>query len=147
MKSALKRYVITAIAILAATLVVEVSVLITTKVTGWNHAENGRPWAVAAHVHLLVLGVVWFLTVTLLEKNFELSAVKLAKPAYIVHLCGLGATVAVILYKGFAQLTGGNVIRGLVEGGAAISHIVLFVGLLLWLITVFKAVAVKNKTE
>ncbi len=147
MKSALKRYVITAIAILAATLAIEVSVLITTKVTGWNHAENGRPWAVAAHVHLLVLGVVWFLTVTLLEKNFELSAVKLAKPAYIVHLCGLGATVAVILYKGFAQLTGGNVIRGLVEGGAAISHIVLFVGLLLWLITVFKAVAVKNKTE
>ncbi len=147
MKSALKRYVITAIAILAATLVIEVSVLITTKATGWNHAENGRPWAVAAHVHLLVLGVVWFLTATLLEKNFELSAVKLAKPAYIVHLCGLGATVAVILYKGFAQLTGGNVIRGLVEGGAAISHIVLFVGLLLWLITVFKAVAVKNKTE
>ena len=85
MKSALKRYVITAIAILAATLVIEVSVLITTKATGWNHAENGRPWAVAAHVHLLVLGVVWFLTATLLEKNFELSAVKLAKPAYIVH--------------------------------------------------------------
>lgn len=34
MKSALKRYVITAIAILAATLVIEVSVLITTKATG-----------------------------------------------------------------------------------------------------------------
>lgn len=141
MKNALKKYVLTSIVIAVVMLAVEVSVLITTKITGWNHAENGRPWAVAAHVHLLVLGVLWFLVVALLDKNFELSASKLAKPAYIVHLCGLGATVVVILYKGFVQLAGGSVIRGITEGGAALSHSVLFAGLLLWLITVFKAVS------
>ena len=55
MKRAEKLYAKTAIAFLIATLIAEVSVLITSKVTGWDSALSGRPWAVVAHVHLIVL--------------------------------------------------------------------------------------------
>ena len=143
MKRAEKLYVRTAIAFLIATLIVEVSVLIASKVTGWDSAVSGRPWAVAAHVHLIALGAVWSL---LLEKNYELSAVRLAKPAYITYLCGLGAVVALILYKGFTQLAGGSLVRGLTEGGAAIAHSALFVGLFMWAYVIYKAVSRESKS-
>ena len=146
MKRAEKLYVRTAIAFLIATLIVEVSVLITSKVTGWDSAVNGRPWAVAAHVHLIALGAVWSLLLVLIEKNYELSAVRLAKPAYITYLCGLGAVVALILYKGFTQLAGGSRIRGLTEGGAAIAHSALFVGLFMWAYVIYKAVSRESKS-
>ncbi len=145
-KNAIKTFVKTAIAFLAVTLAVEVSILITTKVTGWDSSVNGRPWAVAAHVHLIVLGALWFFVLALLEKNFGLSAQKLAKPAYIVFLAGLGAVVALILYKGFNQLAGGTLIRGLAEGGAAIAHTALFVGFFLWAYVIWKSVSA-DKSE
>lgn len=147
MKRNEKLYVKTAIAFLIATLAVEVSVLITSKATGWDSAVNGRPWAVAAHVHLIVLGAVWSLLLVLLEKNYEISKIGLAKPAYITYLSGLCAVVALILYKGFTQLAGGKLIRGLTEGGAAIAHTALFVGLFMWAYVIWKSVSRDKSAE
>lgn len=146
MKDTVKKYIRTAIVFLIVTLVVEVAVLITSKVQKWDSAVNGRPWAVAAHVHLIVLGAVWFFVMALLEKNFSVSSNRIAKPTYIVYLCGLGSVVALMLYKGFTQLVGGTVVRGLAEGGAAVAHTLLFVGLFMWAYIIYKAVCKDDKT-
>lgn len=110
-------------------LAVEAGILICTKVAGWNNFESGRPFLAAVHVHLMAMGALFFLIQMILEKIFCLSENRWYKIFYILYLTGISIAVALMLYKGFAQIFEFSVIRGLTEGGAAIGHTAAFVGL------------------
>lgn len=125
----MKKLFYTFLTFLILALVVEVAILITTKAVGWDSGVSGRPWVVSVHVHILVLGALMFLILMLVEKNFHITEWKRFNAFYIVYLTGLGLVLCFILYKGFSQLLGAAVIRGLLEGGAAIAHTTMFVGL------------------
>ncbi|MEG1613757.1 MAG: DUF2871 family protein [Clostridia bacterium] len=128
------------------TLVVEVAILITTKAVGWNPVLSGRPWVVSAHVHIMVLGAFFTLIMMLLEKSFEITKTKQFRPFFIVYLIGFSLLLAFILYKGFTQLLGGTLISGLLQGGAAIAHITMFVSLFMFCSVLKNAVGLgKNK--
>lgn len=125
----MKKLFRTFLSFLIAALVVEVIVLIVSKVVGWDSFVQGRPIAVIAHVHLLGLGALVFLVMICLEKLFAITKHKRFSVFYIIYLVGIALSVAVMLYRGFTQLFGGQPIGGLTDALAAIGHTVVFVGL------------------
>lgn len=145
MKNNAKKYTLTAAIFVAVALLVELAILITTKVVKWNKPESGRPWVVAAHVHLLVLGAFWHLILALFEKNFGISENRLSQCSFVLYLLGLSLTVLMILYNGFAQLCAFKTVTALSEGGAALSHTVLFSGIALWMIVMIRSVGRSEK--
>lgn len=129
-------------------LVVELAILITTKVIGWDPNVSGRPWVVSAHVHIIVLGALVTLMLIILDKVYSITKLKLFKPFYITYLVGFTLLISFILYKGFSQLLGASTISGLLQGGAAIAHITMFTALFMFIVVLKQAlfgVAKSNK--
>lgn len=143
----MKKIFFTFVGFLAAALVCELSVLALTKALGWDNFVSGRPFLAAVHVHLLVLGALFFLIQLLLEKNFSLTQNKLYKVFHIVFLVGISLTVALMYYKGVCQLLDASVIRGITEAGAAIGHTLLVAGLALFAVCLYGQLFPKKKDE
>lgn len=95
------------------------------------------------HTHLLALGMLFFLIVLVLEKQFTLTASKLFGWFFWIYNGGLALTVVMMTIRGTLTVLG-------VEGGAAISgiaglgHIILTVGLVLLFITLGKRIPAKG---
>lgn len=144
----MKKLFKTVLSFIILALLIEVVILISTKVVGWNNLASGRPFLAAVHVHLFALGVLFFLIQMLLEKNFNITKAKFYNVFYIVFLSGLGLFMSVLLYKGFGQIFKFDVISGLTQGAAAIAHTAMFVGLFFFAYSLYE-VAVKptNKKE
>lgn len=128
----MKKLFFTFLAFLIASLTVEVVILILTKTASWDNFATGRPFLAAVHVHLMVLGTLFFLIQMLLEKNFSITSAKWYRIFYIVYLVGVSIVVSLMFYKGVCQLYGAEPIRGLTEGGAAVGHSTVFAGLFLF---------------
>ncbi|MEG1711085.1 MAG: DUF2871 family protein [Clostridia bacterium] len=139
----MKKLFKTVLAFIILALLIEVVILITTKMTGWNNFISGRPFLAAVHVHLFTIGVIFFLVQMLLEKAFKITKAKFYKAFYIVFLCGFGLFISTLLYKGFAQIFKFSVINAITQSLAAIAHIAMFVGLFLFARCLYLA-AVKN---
>lgn len=123
---------------------VEVVILISTKIVGWNNFESGRPFLAAVHVHLMVLGAIFFLIQMILEKLFNITKAKNYNLFYIIYLVGFSLFLSVLLYKGFAQIFEFSVIRGITEAIPAIAHTGMFVSLFLFAHCLY-VTAVKEK--
>lgn len=140
----MKKLFKTFLTFLIAVLVIEVVILISTKMTGWDNFVSGRPFLAAVHVHLMVLGVLFFLIQMILEKLFCITKAKFYNVFYIVFIGGLCLSIAMILYKGFAQVFGFTTIRALTESIPAIAHTAMFVALFFFAHCLY-SVAVKEK--
>ncbi|MDE6971803.1 MAG: DUF2871 domain-containing protein, partial [Lachnospiraceae bacterium] len=96
------------------------------------------------HTHYFLLGMVFFLLLLLLEKNFSFTGAKTRRVLAIYHI-GLNLTAVMFVVRGVAQvlvpassLSSG--MNGAISGIAGIGHILLGVSIILLLVQVRRSV-------
>ncbi len=88
------------------------------------------------HTHYFLLGMVFFLLLLLLEKNFSFTNEK-AKKILIVYHVGLNLTAVMLLIRGITQvlnLTLSSGMNAAISGISGIGHILLGISLILLLV-------------
>lgn len=96
------------------------------------------------HTHTLVLGMIMFLIVLLLEKNFNLSQFKQFNQFYIVYNVGLLLSLAMMIFHGTMTVLGTET-GPAISGIAGLGHIIMTVGLALLFHSLSKAVKLAQK--
>ncbi|MEV4616140.1 DUF2871 domain-containing protein [Kitasatospora sp. NPDC049258] len=99
------------------------------ELTKLNHFEGDTQLAVV-HTHLLALGMLGFLIVLALDKQFGLSGAKQFTYFYWCYNAGIAITVLAMTYRGTLTVLGHTVPEA-VSMIAGLGHIVLTVGLIL----------------
>ncbi len=95
------------------------------------------------HTHYFLLGMVIFLLLLLLEKNFSFSGPKTGKILAVYHT-GLNLTAGMLVVRGVPQVLGTTLSHGMdaaISGMAGIGHILLAVSLVLLLLQIKRSVA------
>lgn len=85
------------------------------------------------HVHLMALGMLFFLLTTLIYKNLKLKGNKAFGRFFVIYNVGLPLLTVTMLARGTVQVKGIELSRGMngmLSGFAGISHILLLVALL-----------------
>ncbi len=96
------------------------------------------------HVHLLVMGMIMFLVISLFNEKLHLDRTKLWKPFLIVYNIGLPFTVSMLIVRGVMQVIGydgGAVVSGI----AGVAHIILGAGIILFFIMLLLTVGKGSK--
>lgn len=94
------------------------------------------------HTHYFLLGMVFFLILLLLEKNFSFTGAKTGRVILVYHV-GLNLTSAMFVLRGIVQVLETELSSGMnatISGMAGIGHILLGVSLILLLIQVKRCV-------
>ncbi|MFG2822365.1 DUF2871 domain-containing protein [Kitasatospora sp. NPDC048365] len=99
------------------------------ELTRANHFEGDTQLSVV-HTHLLALGMLGFLIVLALDKQFGLSGHRLFSWFFWCYNAGIAITVGTMTVKGTLTVLGHQVSEA-VSGIAGLGHIVLTVGLVL----------------
>ena len=90
------------------------------------------------HTHYFLLGMVWFLLLLVLEKNFSFTGHKTGRVLAVYH-AGLNLTAVMLVVRGITQVLGTPLSTGVsaaISGVAGIGHILLGVSLVLLLLQV-----------
>ena len=87
------------------------------------------------HTHYLMLGMVFFLLLVLVEKNFHFVATKVSKYLLFYHN-GLNLTVIMLFIRGIVQVLSLNVSSAAISGIAGIGHLILGISMILVLISI-----------
>ncbi|MCO6007918.1 DUF2871 domain-containing protein [Actinoallomurus purpureus] len=96
------------------------------------------------HTHVLALGMLFFLIVLMLEKQFALSAVGLFDWFFWIYNAGLAVTVVMMTLHGTLTVLGhesGDAIAMV----AGLGHILLTVGLILFFVTLGKRIPARRE--
>ena len=100
----------------------------------------------AVHPHYFLLGMVFFLLLLLLEKNFAFTGVKTRRVLIAYHM-GLNLTSIMLVVRGISQVLGLTISSGMdaaISGMAGIGHMVLGVSLVLLLVQIRHGVLAAN---
>ena len=100
----------------------------------------------AVHPHYFLLGLVFFLLLLLLEKNFAFTGVKTRRVLIADHM-GLNLTSIMLVVRGISQVLGLTISSGMdaaISGMAGIGHMVLGVSLVLLLVQIRHGVLAAN---
>ena len=96
------------------------------------------------HTHYFLLGMVFFLLLLLLEKNFSFTGAKTRRVLTVYHI-GLNLPAVMFIVRGVAQvlvpassLSSG--MNGAISGVAGIGHILLGVSIILLLVQIRRSV-------
>ncbi len=92
----------------------------------------------AVHPHYFLLGMIFFLLLLLLEKNFSFTSTKTRRVLTAYHI-GLNLTAIMLVVRGVTQVLGTTLsssTSAAISGIAGIGHIVLGVSLVLLLIQI-----------
>ena len=106
----------------------------------------GKTALSVVHTHYFLLGMVFFLLLLLLEKNFSFTGPKTGRVLAVYH-AGLNLTAVMFLARGVLQVLGTPLSAGAtaaISGVAGIGHILLGVSLVLVLLQVRRAVAARG---
>lgn len=90
------------------------------------------------HTHYFLLGVVFFLLLLLLEKNFSFTNAKTGRILAAYHI-GLNLTAVMLVVRGMTQVLMPSLSSGMnaaISGVAGIGHILLGVSLILLLVQI-----------
>lgn len=90
------------------------------------------------HTHYFLLGMVFFLLLLLLEKNFSFTSAKTGRILAVYHI-GLNLTAVMLVVRGVTQVLVPTLSSGMsaaISGVAGIGHILLGVSLILLLVQV-----------
>lgn len=90
------------------------------------------------HTHYFLLGMVFFLLLLLLEKNFSFTSAKTGRILAVYHI-GLNLTAVMLVVRGVTQVLVPSLSSGMsaaISGVAGIGHILLGVSLILLLVQV-----------
>ena len=88
------------------------------------------------HTHYFLLGMVFFLLLLLLEKNFSFTSAKTGRVLAVYHT-GLNLTAVMLVVRGVTQVTVPALSSGMnaaISGVAGIGHILLGVSIILLLV-------------
>ena len=94
------------------------------------------------HTHYFLLGMVFFLLLLLLEKNFSFTSAKTGRILAVYHT-GLNLTAVMLVVRGEAQVTVPALSSGMnaaISGVAGIGHILLGVSIILLLVQIRRSV-------
>ena len=112
--------------------------------TKFNHF-TGQTTLSVLHTHYFVLGMLFFLLLLLLEKNFAFSGAKSDKILLFYNI-GLNTTVAMLFARGITQVLNMPLSSGqdaAISGIAGLGHIILGVSIIYILLEIKKAVVKK----
>lgn len=90
------------------------------------------------HTHYFLLGMVFFLLLLLLEKNFSFTGAKTGRILAVYHI-GLNLTAAMLVVRGVSQVLGDTLSVGMsaaISGVAGIGHILLGISLVFLLVQI-----------
>ena len=94
------------------------------------------------HTHYFLLGMVFFLLLLLLEKNFSFTGARTGR-ILAVYQIGLNLTAVMFVVRGVTQVLGTTLSSGMsaaISGIAGIGHILMGVSLVLLLLQVKRSV-------
>lgn len=103
---------------------------------------TGKTTLGVVHTHYFLLGMVFFLLLLMLEKNFSFTGAKTGR-VLIVYQVGLNLTAVMFVVRGITQVLGTALSSGMsaaISGIAGIGHILLGVSLVLLLLQVKRSV-------
>ncbi|MEG0508049.1 MAG: DUF2871 domain-containing protein [Eubacterium sp.] len=96
---------------------------------------TGRTTLGVVHLHLFVLGMIFFLIIALFNKDYHLVAHKNFNVFYGVYNAGIGVAVLMFLTRGIVQVLGTPLSKGLsaaISGVSGIGHIMIAIGIILF---------------
>lgn len=102
---------------------------------------TGRTTLSMVHTHYFLLGMVWFLMLLLLERNFSFTAEKTKRVLAVYHV-GLNLTSAMLVVRGIVQTLEISLSSGAsaaISRFAGIGHILLGVSIVLLLLRIRSA--------
>lgn len=102
----------------------------------------GKTTLGVVHTHYFLLGMVFFLLLLVLEKNFSFTAASTARVLTVYHV-GLNLTAVMFVVRGVTQVLGTPLSSGAsaaISGIAGIGHILLGVSLVLVLVQIRRSV-------
>lgn len=103
---------------------------------------TGKTTLGVVHTHYFLLGMVFFLLLLMLEKNFSFTGAKTGR-VLIAYQVGLNLTAVMFVVRGITQVLGTALSSGMsaaISGIAGIGHILLGVSLVLLLLQVKRSV-------
>ncbi len=104
---------------------------------------TGKTTLGVVHPHYFLLGMVFFLLLLLLEKNFSFTGAKTVR-ILTVYQVGLNLTAVMFVVRGVTQVLGTELSSGMnaaISGIAGIGHILLGVSLILLLLQIKRSVS------
>ena len=104
---------------------------------------TGKTTLGVVHPHYFLLGMVFFLLLLLLEKNFGFTGPKTGR-VLIAYQVGLNLTTVMLVVRGVTQVLGTSLSSGMtaaISGMAGIGHIILGVSLVMLLVQIRRSVA------
>ncbi len=107
------------------------------------NAFTGKTTLSVVHTHYFMLGMVFFLLMLMLEKNFSFTSAKTGK-ALIAYNIGLNLTAIMFVVRGVAQtleISLSSAVNAAISGFAGIGHIILGVSIVLILMQLKRTVA------
>ena len=135
----MKRYMNTALLYAVFAMVGGVFYREFTKFNGFT----GKTTLSVVHTHYFLLGLVFFLLLLLLEKNFSFTDAKTGRVLAAYHI-GLNLTAVMFVVRGLTQVLAPALSRGMdaaISGMAGIGHILLGVSMVLLLVQIRRSVA------
>ena len=139
----MKRYMNTAVVYAVLAMVGGVFYREFTKFNGFT----ARTALGVVHTHYFLLGMVFFLLLLLLERNFSFTVAK-TRWILAVYQVGLNLTAVMFVVRGVLQVLETELTRGMdaaISGMAGVGHILLGVSLVLLLLQIRrKVLALKN---
>lgn len=133
-----KRYAATALTYAVAAMVFGVFYREFTKFQGFTEKTTLS----VIHPHYFLLGMVFFLLLLVLEKNFQLSAQKNVGKILIAYQVGLNITGLGLFVRGITQVLGTAMSKGLdasLSGISGIGHTLMGVSMILILVKIKKS--------
>lgn len=134
----MKRYVNTALIYAILAMVGGVFYRELTKFQGFA----GKTTLSVVHTHYFVLGVLFFLLLLVLEKQFSFSRTRTYRVLAVYHV-GLNLTAVMFVVRGVTQVLAMNLSKGAsaaISGMAGVGHILLGVSLVLVLMEVKRSI-------
>ena len=108
---------------------------------------TGKTTLSVFHTHYFLLGIVFFLFLLLLEKNFSFTGAKTGRVLAAYHI-GLNLTAVMFVVRGLTQVLAPALSRGMdaaISGMAGIGHILLGVSMVLLLVQIRRSVAAPRR--
>ncbi len=134
-----KRYINTALLYAVLAMIGGVFYREFTKFNGFT----GETTLGVVHTHYFMMGMVFFLLLLLLEKNFSFAGEKTGRVLIFYHI-GLNLTVVMFLVRGISQVLKINLSSGMdasISGVAGIGHILTGVSLVLLLLQIKRGIS------
>lgn len=102
------------------------------------------------HTHLFVLGMLFFLVLLCMEKNFKLTKEPLFGKFFGLYNTGMAITVAGMFTRGMVQVAGSVPSRAFdaaISGVSGIGHILLGIGIIVFFVLLKKRTRKSNSAS